>query len=98
MVEASPSLVPSTVKDKWMFNGSSSTPEDGVRKKLFDFEAEEDDNAMNQWSSSSEYFSQSGLDSSCMSGRNQSSNLFAENSPQQQPKSEVSNYSRYLPT
>ena len=39
-----------------------STPADCVRKKLFDFN---EDGEFNQWSSSSEYFSQSSHENSC---------------------------------
>lgn len=76
----SPSPMPSTpmsgvsLRGKWTFDG---TPEDGVRKKLFELEvAAADDNELNQWSSSSEYFSQSANDVSCLSD----TNLFDESS------------------
>ncbi len=85
----SPSPIPSTplsgvsLQGKWTFR--SCTPEDCVRKKLFDQEAaavEEKDSELNHWSSSSEYFSQSINDASCLSGESHT-NLFDENSPPQ---------------
>ncbi len=79
-----PCPVPSTpisglsLHGKWTFH--SCTPaEDGVRKKLFELEAAAADDD-NQWSSSSEYFSQSAHEASCLSGESQT-NLFDENSP-----------------
>lgn len=90
----SPSPLPSTplsgvsLQGKWTFR--SCTPEDCVRKKLFDQQEaaaveEKDSSELNHWSSSSEYFSQSINDASCLSGLSGEShtNLFDENSPHQ---------------
>ena len=84
----SSSPVPSTpingvsLQGKWSF---PCTPDDCVRKKLFEQEpaVEDEDNndsELKRWSSSSEYFSQSNIDASCLSGESPT-NLFDENSP-----------------
>lgn len=72
----SPSPVPSTpisglsLQGKWSFK---LTPEESVRKKLFELDAAAtaDDGELHQWSSSSEYFSQSANDPSCLSDESQ---------------------------
>ena len=54
-----------------------STPEDRVKKKLFDLDDDAEDVELNQWSSSSEYFSQSSRENSCSISEGFSqSNLF----------------------
>lgn len=70
-----------SLRDKWKFQSSTSTPED-VRKKLFDMA---DDNEQAHWSSSSEYFSQSLNDESGIS----QTNMFDECSPGEQGKPQV---------
>lgn len=81
----SPSPLPSTpinglsLQGKWTFQSTNS--EDRVRKKLFnklEAAAADDDT---EWSSSSEYFSQSVNDASFLSGDSHT-NLFPEKSPQ----------------
>lgn len=96
----SPSPVPSTPlngvapRGKWLFQPCSPEfeGEGSVRKKLFDLEGQDTaaDASHNeqQWSSSSEYFSQSVNDASCSSVESHT-DLFGENSPPM--KSEVVN-------
>jgi hypothetical protein len=70
-----------TLQAKWTFRSCSSAEVDRVRKKLFKFEpvaVAADDGA--QWSSSSEYFSQSANEDSYLSGDSHT-NLFSGNSP-----------------
>ena len=74
-----------SLRSKWKFQTLAITPED-VRKKLFDLDDENDDQT--HWSSSSEYFSQSLNDASCMSGTSQT-NMFDEYSPDEQQKPQV---------
>lgn len=66
-----------SLKGKWLFQSCSPEDSVGVRKKLFELEGGGDEE--NQWSSS-EYFSQSINDASCLSGTSHT-NLFDENSP-----------------
>ena len=65
---------------QWKIGGSGpSTPEDCVRKKLFDLAEDPEDGELNQWTSSSEYFSQSSHDNSCaMSDGFSQTNLFGD--------------------
>ena len=73
-----------SLRNKWKFH--PSTPEEGIRKKLFDFEGGESDNDLNQVSATSEYFSH---DSSYMSETNHTDS-FDGISPQQRSPSQVS--------
>ena len=63
---------------RWQMDESIlSTPEDCVKKKLFDLDDGAEDVELNQWSSSSEYFSQSSRENSCsMSEGFSQTNLF----------------------
>ena len=81
MMEQSPSVsvIPASgMPVQWQVGGSGpSTPEDCIRKKLFDLGEESEDGELNQWTSSSEYFSQSSHDNSCaMSDGFSQTNLF----------------------
>ena len=61
-------------------------PEDiTVRKKLFGFDCVgEEDGDTNQWSSSSEYFSQSSIENNSGFSEGGNTNMFDENSPHNQ--------------
>ena len=79
-MDLSPAAKSSAVRSRiqWQMDESIlSTPEDRVKKKLFDLDDDAEDVESNQWSSSSEYFSQSSREnSSSMSEGFSQSNLF----------------------
>ena len=79
-MDSSPAAKSSAIRPfvQWQMDESVlSTPEDRVKKKLFDLDDDGEDVELNQWSSSSEYFSQSSRENSCsMSEGFSQSNLF----------------------
>ena len=86
MMEQSPEAVilssDRKVSVQWRIGESvPSTPEDCVRKKLFDLDEAGEDGDLSQWTSSSEYFSQSSHENSCVMSEGFSQTNLFDDSP-----------------